>query len=198
MIVTFPPSFTTTTLHTVWAQIGARDKTESTAADKSIIDMTGLTYFDMEGANYVALISHLVKEGCGELQILLPRAERPTSFMRTCGLLSYLERSGAIVGPSVQDYSYGESPVTGRVMRFMSDRVGLSVVTVDDAAAVYRTTFIGRRVIASAPREVGVTVAELQENVYEHAEQPVACISMRIVETPSRKRGPRQLLIAVL
>lgn len=203
MTITYPDEFTAATLHSVWTQVHDSGASDLHPSEQTMLaDLSNVRLIDAEGANYVALIPHILQAHGKKVSICLPSNANVLRFLDALGVLEHLYRNFAVqpgtyiassTAPQVLD------PLIGRNVRLIPRALQTTVFTSATVPSVFREEVIRHHLYAldeATANTVCCCVYELVANVMHHSEQTVGCLT---IQFRAGGKAPRigQLFVAV-
>jgi hypothetical protein len=196
MLLTIPSNFTAADFHSVWA---AALNIEKKQPKEVIIDASRLTYFDEEGANYLALIPCFLRKIFNPVTIILPDSNSTYSYMGTIGLIDFLSPYFSLKRST--DTGLNTILKKGDKNLFThSNKVNTTVIYDGKMAELYKNNVLLKRLddlsqILSS--RVCKALAELVQNIFDHSLQSFGCVSFHFYKDHPKNGGMDRFMIAV-
>jgi anti-sigma regulatory factor (Ser/Thr protein kinase) len=197
MLLTIPNNFTANEFHCVWAAaLVIAEKKPS----EVIIDASQLKYFDVEGANYLALIPCFLRKKFKPITIILPTLEETYSYMGIIGLLDFLSKYFILTRPDKSQTHRNFIPINGNISFSLSNKVNTSIVYERQKAELYKNNILLKRLDDLSQKlssRVCRALVELVNNIFDHSQQTLGCVSFHFYKDHPKSGGMDRFMIAV-
>ncbi len=184
MILRFPNNFTANDFHSVWTNALKIAKNKS---HEMVIDASQLEYFDVEGANYLALIPCFLRKRFKPVTIILPELDKTYSYMGTIGLIDFLSKYFNLSRANQRSFT-------------LSNKVNTSVVYKKRIADLYKNNILLKRLDDLSHKlsaKVCLSLIELVNNIFDHSQQTLGCVSFHFYQDHPKKGGMDRFMFAV-
>ena len=152
-----------------------------------VIDASKLEYFDVEGANYLALIPCFLRKKFKPITIILPELDGTYSYMGTIGLINFLSKH----------FNLSRSK---RLSFTLSNKVNTSVVYEKQVADLYKNNILLKRLddlSGKLSTKICRSLIELVNNIFDHSQQTLGCVSFHFYQDNPKNGGMDRFMFAV-
>lgn len=204
MHLVVPSVFSGKSLHTIWTVFNdaARCSMSSSTTNRTmVVDLSGVRFFDAEGANYLALMPTALQSAGAKVSVIFPRDGKVLSHMKRIELLPYLESHFSLASTDdttalLRSHSGHVEPLMRRFPPMLNSIIvspGPRLVAED--YATLRSRVMRLSLSGDASHRVGKLIIELLTNVLEHSGGYVGAFTLQVLRRS--KSSPKRNVVVV-